>query len=294
MTHPQDPNDPFSGIESYRGLRNLTGREPLMALQDPQQAPVGPPRSPLLTGMILGLLLVVVSIALFQLLSDDGDDVAGGATDTTAGGTDTTAPGEGDATDATSSATGATDATGAPGGATTYTAEGEPIPVAELLLAADGVGPIELGQPAAPAVGRLIASLGEPDEDTGPQPATGDWGVCEGETERIIRWGPFAVIIVVDPDGTETFGAYRLDLMYGGLSSETVDLATLSGLQAGTSLRRLEQIYDGFIVERLDDPILGPVWNLSSSETGNQLLWGPLTADDSVRGIYSPDACGRF
>ena len=44
-------------------------------------------------------------------------------------------------------------------------------------------------------------------------------------------------------------------------------------------------------------PDLGTTFQLRSSNSGNLLLWGPVTSDDSngiVLGIYAPDACGRF
>ena len=44
----------------------------------------------------------------------------------------------------------------------------------------------------------------------------------------------------------------------------------------------------------IDTADLGPTWELYSSSTGALLLWGPLTEDETVRGIYAPDACGRF
>jgi hypothetical protein len=294
VTDRSDTNDPFSGIQPYEELSRLSGDEPLPPLEDPGTPPAMPPRSPLLTGLVLGLLLVVVSIALFQLLSgDDGDTTAGGPTptDQSTPPSDTT-PDDGSATSLPSD--GSPTTTAPQPTAPPYVASGEPVPVSELLLAVDGVGPIKFGEPAAAAVGRLIASLGDPDSDTGPQVSTGAWGVCEGDTERIVQWGPFAAIVVVDPDGTETFAGYRLDFSLGGFSSEAADLETLSGLAAGASLRQLEQIYADFDVQTADDPEIGPIWLLNSTNTGNLLLWGPLTADETVRGIYAPDACGRF
>ena len=289
MTDRND-NDPFASIEPYQELADLSGNEPLPALEDPNLPAAMPPRSPLLTGLVLGLLLVVVSIALFQLLSGGEDNV----------------PVAGSETDTSTPADSASDASAAPGDgavtattipnvvATPYIASGEPVPIDDLLLAVDGIGPIKFGESAESAVGRLIASLGEPDTDTGAQPAAGAWGVCEGDTERVVQWGPFAAIVVIDPDGTETFAAYRLDFSLGGFSSDAADLETLSGLKAGASLRQLEQIYADFEVRTLENPEIGTTWELISTNTGNLLLWGPLTADDTVRGIYSLDACGRF
>ena len=246
--------------------------------------------------MVVGLLLVIASVALFQLFSRDGDDL-GEATGTTLAGGTTGAPGDssttvpGEATGTTTEPTGTTG--GGSGAGEPYTGRGDPIPIAELTLASDGVGPIDLGRPADEAVGRLIASLGEPDADSGPRPSTGEYGVCEGDVERIVTWGPFAAVVVVDPDGAETFAGFRLDLSYGGFSHEAAELATLSGIKLGDSFRNLQETYDGFEVEQTDDATLGEIWTVSSSETGNLLLWGPL-AEGAVRGIYAPDACDRF
>ncbi len=293
MTDRFDPNDPLAGIQPYEELSGLTGNEPIPPLEDPRQPPAMAPRSPLLTGLVLGLLLVVVSIALFQLLSGDDDTpvAAGDETAVTAGDGTAATGDEAAAEDAT------TDTAAADAGGTTglpYLAVGTPIPIADLTLQVDGVGEIKFGQPAADAVGRLIASLGEPDDDTGVQLSVAEWGVCQGENERVVTWGPFAAIVVVDPDGTETFGGYRLDFAFGGFSSDAANLATLSGLQAGASYRQLEQTYDGFDVQKADNEQIGPVWELYSSNTGALLLWGPLTEDETVRGIYAPDACNRF
>ncbi len=294
MSDRFDPNDPFAGIEPYEeipGGYDQPGRP-----HDPRSGEP-PPRSPLLTGMVVGLLLVVASIALFQLFSSDGGDL-GTATDTTLTGETTAAPGatsttvpDGENTDATPADT---DGTGAPSGEfEPYTGQGDPVPVEELTLASDGVGPIALGRPAAEAVGRLIASLGDPTDDTGPRPSSGEFGVCDEDSERIVFWGPFAAVIVVDPDATETFGGFRLDLSYGGFSNEAAELGTLSGIRLGDSFRNLQEIYDSFEVEEGEDSDLGQIWTVSSIETGNLLLWGPL-AEGAVRGIYSPDACDRF
>ena len=296
MPDRYDPNDPLAGIEPYDAQGS--GESAPASDAEGGSPPPMPPRSPLLTGLVLGLMLVVVSIALFQLLGDD-DTPGDAATTTIPGGIDTTAvDGTGTTETTATDGTGTTETT-ATGGTGTgtgipYDPVGDPIPVTELTMAVDGIGPITLGQPAAEAIGRLVASFGTPDEDTGPQVSVGEWGVCEGDTERIVRWGPLAAIVVVDEGGEETFAGYRLDLSLGGFSAPSADMATLSGLQVGTSFRDLERIYADFDVRQLEDPALGRIWQLASTETGNPLLWGPLTDDDVVRGIYSNNACGTF
>ncbi len=290
MTDGYDPNDPYAGVPSYEDLSDLRGDEPLPQLEPPGYV-AEPPRSPLLTGLVLGLLLVVVSIALFQLLRTDDEATAPQAA------LSTTVAAEGADDPTAGDPTGTTSAGETPGPVSDfdpYVAVGEPITIEELTLEVGGIGDIEFGQPGSEAIGRLIASLGDPDEDTGPVVSDGSWGTCVGDTERIVTWGPFAAIVVVDPDGTETFAGYRLDLALRGFSHPAADLATLSGLQVGRSYRQLEQIYADFEVRQVQDAELGTIWELESTNTGNLLLYGPLTTEETVRGIYSLDACDRF
>ncbi len=299
MTDTIDPEDQFEPFEPesydpFEDLADLTGEEPVPPLEEPTVVPATPPRSPLLTGLIVLLLLVVLSIAAFQFLSDDEADEPTAATTTTA-------PQANDPTTTTSGTQAST--TGTPSTTTgtgssfePYEASGAAIPVSELKLEVGAIGPIALGEPAADAVGQLIASLGEPDEDSGPVTSTGAYGSCEGATERIVRFGALVAVVVVDPNGDETFGAYRLDLAYGGLSSDAVNLETLSGLTVGSSIAALQRIYERFDVKILADAELGDIFELRNS-SGALLLWGPVSSPESdgfVRGIYSPDACGRF
>jgi hypothetical protein len=296
VTDEYDPNDP-AGFDPYGDLSDLTADESLPPMEDPTLPPATPPRSPLLTGLIVALLLAVISIAFFQLLGND-DEPAASATTTTTSATTTTAGGATTSTTTTSDGAGTTTGeTAPPASFDPYVASGEAVPPDQLTLAVDSIGPIELGSPAADAVGRLIASLGDPTTDSGPVTSTGTFGACEGETERIVRWGPLVAVVVIDPDGTEIFGGYRLDLNYGDiLSSAATDLATVSGLQAGQSVRTLEDIYSDFRIDYVVEPGLDTTFQLFGS-SGAKLLWGPVTseaADGIVTGIYAPDACGRF
>ena len=300
---PVDPDDPFetfAPLDPFAELSDLSGSDPLPPLEDPTLPPATPPRSPLLTGLIVALLLIVFTVAFFQFLRRDDDPTAAGSTTvTTPPSADTSAP-----SGATTTPSGTTPSDGQ--STTTlaviafepYVATGQPVALADLTLSVDAIGPIEFGTSAADAVGRLISSLGEPDEDSGPVVSTGAYGTCSGETERIVRWGPFVAIIVVDPDGTETFAAYRLDFTYtDDLNADTVNLETLSGLKAGFSVLQLEQIYSAFDLQYEVIEEVGQTFQLYSSNSGNLLLWGPVTSDETtgiVLGIYSPDACGRF
>jgi hypothetical protein len=295
VTDNQGPPEGPDFQSPYTELEDLTGAEPLPALEDPAQPAATPPRSPLLTGLIVGLLLVVGSIAVFQLLGGGDDETAGGATTTTPESTTTTT---------VTAAAGSTPTTDASATETTaavvadfdpYVASGDPVPIDQLTLAVDGVGPILFGTAAPDAIGRLITSLGDPDQDDGPVVSTGAFGTCQGDIERIVRWGPFVAIVTVDANGTETFAGYRLDFSYGDISSPATDLATVSGVTVGASVTRLEQVYEAFDLRYEVTAELGDTFQVYSRNSGDLLLWGPVTSseDGFVVGIYAPDACNR-
>ena len=92
----------------------------------------------------------------------------------------------------------------------------------------------------------------------------------------------------------------RLDLTYEGAStSAAADLETLSGLKLGNSVVQLREIYPGFDITLVADPDLGRIFELRSGNTGNLLLWGPVTdsgseGTDTIMGIYSVDASVGF
>ncbi|MCP4306264.1 MAG: hypothetical protein GY788_15635 [bacterium] len=300
-----DRNEPpFPEYDPYEGLTDLTGKEPLPLLEDPTLPPATPPRSPLLTGLILGLLLVVLSIAVFNLTRDDTTPVAGSETGTTAPATDDTV---GDGTETpddttageTTTTTAPTTTTEAPAQFDPYPVVGDPIPHSDLTLQTNGIGPLSLGSPAADAVGQLTASFGEATSDTGPMTSDGSFGACTDSLARVVKFGALAAIVVIDPDGTEIFGGYRLDLTYdGAASSPAAELETLSGLKLGYSVTQLRDIYAAFDVELVTDPDLGRIFELRGG-SGTLLLWGPVLdsgneGTDQIMGIYSVDASVNF
>lgn len=296
-------DDEFDPFDPYEDLMDISGEGASPPLEDPSVPAATPPRSPLLTGLIVGLLLVVLSIAAFQLIGSDDDGSPTAASSTTI---DPDAVAVGDPSDTTVADSQTTEP---PAGSTeppansagidlpAFVASGNPVAIVDLTMAVDALGPIKLGTSAPRSVGRLIASLGEPDQDTGAVISNGAFGSCDGDTERIVRWGPLAVVVIVDDDRTQTLGGYRLDLSYGGFDSPTADMQTLSGLQLGNSVKELESTYEGFDIDFLAHPELDNIFELRSSNSGNLLLWGPISSPDEsgfIQGIYSPDACGRF
>jgi hypothetical protein len=300
VSDPQDPYDNLPGwTDPYADLTDISGDAPLPPMEPPATPAAQPPGSPLLTGLIIGLLLIALSVAVFQVLgSDDGDTAAAAPTTTTLGdGETSTTVGDGQTT-----TTGDNGATTTSPGTTPYPPVGDPIPIENLKLKAtgftvtsEGIPNIEFGTDADSAIGQLVSSFGASTQDTGWQVSTEQFGVCAGDFERIVYFGPFAAI-VTKGDGNEIFNGYRSDLQFGALTNPTASLETLSGLKIGDTVADLKELYSGETVEFSVDPKLGDIYQVIGGSTGNLLLWGPVdgTADaDRVIGIYAPDVCSR-
>ena len=288
-TPARPPTDP------YHELRQMNDGDELWPLEDPRVPVAAPPRSgftPFLVGLALGLTLAVVSIVGFQLFRRDAEQVpstpVAGAVETTVA-AETTLPVE-------------TVPEPAPTTVPTTIPEqveatvpaiesfGTPLDIADLRLAADAIGVLSFGTEALPALGRLVASLGAPDDDTGDVVSAGELGTCVGDTIRVVRWGPLQVITA---DGV--LAAFRLDSTLGGLDTRAATISTLSGLRAGDTVEDLETIYGGdFTISLLEDDGAGTVFELRRSSEADLLLWGPISSiepDGTVLGIYSPEAC---
>lgn len=300
MTGPQDPYDnPPGWTDPYADLSNMSGNEPLQPMEPPTTPPAQPPGSPLLTGLIIGLLLIALSVAVFQLLSpDDATDAAGTTTTTVEGsdGTTTTEP-----TDGTTSTTIDESTTTLPA-----TDPWDPVPPAievdRLKMISNGmrvndndIPDIVFGTDAATAIGRYVAAFGNPSEDTGWQVSTGQYGVCAGDLERVVIFGPYAAI-VTKPGGAEIYNGYRNDLSYGNPDNPAAGLETLSGLRIGDTVADLRSIYGGEDLTFGTDAALGDIYEVRGSTTGTLLLWGPTQGqedDDRITGIYAEDVCTR-
>lgn len=258
-------------------------------------------------GLAVGVVLAAVSIIAFGLLSPDEGSAAststtGGQGSSTTGGEVTSTTGDGSSTTggestSTTDGGGTVTSTSLPSGETPPIIPiGDPIPLSELQMNADGIGVLELGDDGDQVLGQLAATFGDPTQDTGFLVGSGSFGECPGDPVRVVQWGPLNIVVVGQPEDNK-FVSYRMDLRYGGITSPTTDIATRSGLQVGDTVGRLEEVYQGFVIEFVVDPDVGLVFELRSQLGGDLLLWGPVESQDEdalVTGIYSPDSCGRF
>ncbi len=293
------PDDLYDGLfDPYDGLSDLSGTDPVPDLEDRDIPVATPPRAPALTGLIVGLLLVALSLATVKLIGGGNDPVAAGTTTTSAVQPGDTGAPSGDGTSSTTvpADPGTAPTTPVDPGGDGIAAVGEAIPLDELTLQTNGIGPIKFGTPADEAFGRLVASLGAPDDDTGPTASIGGYGICVGDTERIVQWGTFKAVALGEGSDAKFVG-YRLDLKFeGSADAPGSKLKTLSGLALSDRVSDLDRIYGSSfdLIKEVDPNTGATVFRLLSKNSGNLLLWGPLTsiADTGiVRGIYSPDVC---
>lgn len=166
-----------------------------------------------------------------------------------------------------------------------FEAVGTAIPVSSLSLTANGIGPIAFGDASSDAVGRLVASLGEP-EETGV--AGEELGLCADDDGRFVRWAGLTVAVAgTFADGV--FSGYRYE--DEEVPRMHLDLATPSGLRVGDPVSTLNQIYSSYQIDYLSSEGTN-IFRLSDAD--GLLLWGPVSSiEDSgrVEGIYAPDAC---
>jgi hypothetical protein len=259
--------------------------------------------NPWLVGLAVAVVLAAVSIISFGLLSPEEETAASTSTSSTTAGDDSSSTtGDGSTTTSNDGST-TTD-----GGGTVTTSSlptdttppitpvGEAIPITELQMTTNDIGPLDFGDDGDEVLGRLAATFGEPTQDTGFYVGSGSFGECVGDSVRVVQWGPLNIVVIGEP-GNSQFVSYRMDLRYGGITSPTTDIQTRSGLRVGDTVGQLKEIYSGFAIEFVVDPNVGLVFELREQLGGDLLVWGPVESQDDdalVTGIYSPDPCGRF
>lgn len=167
--------------------------------------------------------------------------------------------------------------------------DGRPIAIEDLTLGAFALGPLTIGDDEVDALGRLVATLGQPDSirDIGEAD-----GLCPTETGREARFGWLTVLVRTEGD-TEVLAAYRVEEPGDGASDDpTAGLETISGAKIGDTVDQWNSIYRTSEI-RIDEVDGRPVLLLLRSSDQRTLLWGPVDDGDPQRviGIYSPRPC---
>ena len=112
---------------------------------------------------------------------------------------------------------------------------GDPIPLDELTLGAFSLGPLDFGSTDTNALGRLVATFGQPDSVEAIGEAN---GLCPTESGRAARFG-WLTVLVRDEAGTEVLVAYRLGQPDSADEGHpTATLQTISGAAIGDTAAR--------------------------------------------------------
>jgi hypothetical protein len=166
---------------------------------------------------------------------------------------------------------------------------GDPIPLDELTLGAFSLGPLDFGSTTDEALGRLVATLGQPEglQDIGEE---GD--LCPTESGIEAQWGWLTAIFRTEDD-IDVLVAYRYVAEPDQPDHETNQLATISGATIGDTIGEFRTIYDPLPVttKELDGE---PGYILTRLSDERTLLWGYAQGDtdnDLITTIFAPRAC---
>ena len=166
-------------------------------------------------------------------------------------------------------------------------------PLAALSLSPTGLGDLAFGSDAEEVIMQLALVLGDPDEDTG---WSGAFETCPGTESRVVRWTSLQVFFTNGatewaPEGTRHFFHFGQSIAAGG--GELIELTTGAGIGIGSTLAELEAAYPGQVTVS-DDPLFGPLWEVSVGGAG--VLWGTAgsTADSApIDSINGGPGCGE-
>ena len=168
-------------------------------------------------------------------------------------------------------------------------ASGDPIPLEDLSLGASRLGPLDFGATDTNALGRMVATFGQPDEVVSIGEAD---GLCPLEQGTAARFG-WLTVLLSDQAGSDVLVGYRLEEPESGsIGHPTSELRTISGAAIGDSIGDWEATYRTSVVTTADIDGQSFLMLLRSSDN-ETLLWGPLSGDDppQMLGIYSPRPC---
>ena len=177
---------------------------------------------------------------------------------------------------------------------TTTTTTSTTVPVTTMTLRADGVDGWYFGDGASEVLDGLMATLGEPDEDTGWVDQQEEYGICIGSEVRFVRWESFQGFFTDGPSdwgpsGFRHFASYTQSVSFAG---DEVAARTADGLALGSPVGDIRALYGQDSV--FDDPLYGPVFLYDPPGAAQQ--WGSvsgLAADDTISSIVGGFACGE-
>lgn len=170
-------------------------------------------------------------------------------------------------------------------------------------LAANSLGPAEIGQTPEAVLGELNSFLGEPDVDSGWIPADSPlYGSCPGTAMRAAGWGSLYAFFVTDEEVTaanpEPIGrlfsysyGYDFSRNEGATDPRNLALRTAGGIGLGSTRTELAAEYGGALVVEYSEPADTWVWSAPTPAGELRgLLSGPED-DATVVLIESSPSC---
>ena len=148
-------------------------------------------------------------------------------------------------------------------------------------MGVNGLGELDFGSDGAEVIGRLVASLGQPTDDTGVVTSQGELGTCADQRIRVVRYGSLSIVNIVETGGAEVFSAYRVLEDTEGATFATDGLLTISGVRIGDSVAKLKVTYSGLDVNIVQGG--GKTSFLLKNSSGSLLLSGPLSSPRGPR-----------
>lgn len=163
----------------------------------------------------------------------------------------------------------------------------------DVVLAADGLGVVRFGAPAADAVAALTAALGPPDDDTGlVDPAQEQvLGACPAGRQRAVRWGQLTVGFV---EGVSSYASRATEHVvlysYGDPEGQgpAGPLATATGVGVGSTVDEVRQAYAGAAHVVPGDEIVPPYVEVGLGGEHPLVL---QTTDERVSSIRAGEPC---
>ena len=163
-----------------------------------------------------------------------------------------------------------------------------------IILGADGLGIVSLGEPVESAIETLSGLVGAPDSDealTGPWP---DASGCPGATGygcvdylRFVEWDGLRLVFT---DGSPT-GAATPPVLKGWAYSGEPGLYTSSGVSIGTTVEELQNIAGELLLPDQPDECTG-TWMARIDGVGLLLGGDPTNPATAVTGLFAGEALG--
>jgi len=180
------------------------------------------------------------------------------------------------------------------------------VPPEPVIISGSGVGPVEIGDPAAAAIDELTGLIGGPNDDSSWIGADSElYGRCPAQQLRAVGWGSLYLFFTADEKVTSenehTVGqfftySYGFDFSRneGGTDPRELALTTAAGIGLGSTRSDLRLAYGDDLAERYDAVSDTWTWEVDAAEpTFMRGLLSGADPDATVVLIERAPGCGN-